>query len=68
MTCASYAHRIEKELSRSPGVRRAGVNLASSGATVEYDPDRIGVRQLMDTARAAGYGTARTGRTHFVVG
>jgi Cu+-exporting ATPase len=67
MTCASCAHRIEKELSRSPGVRRAGVNLASSRATVEYDPDRTGVRQLMDTVRAAGYGTAGTARADFVV-
>ncbi len=38
MTCAACARRIERKLSRAPGVRRAGVNFATSRATVEYDP------------------------------
>jgi Cu+-exporting ATPase len=67
MSCASCARRIEKELSQTPGVRRAGVNLATSRATVEYDPARTDVRQLMDTVKATGYGTAGTARADFVV-
>ena len=35
MTCASCAARIEKVLEKVPGVRSAGVNLATAKATVE---------------------------------
>lgn len=67
MTCAACANRIEKSLNRTPGVRRAGVNFATSRATVEYDPAATGVRQLMDTVREVGYGTAGTARADFTV-
>ena len=67
MTCASCANRIERALDRSPGVRKAGVNLATSRATVEYDPRTTGVRQLMDTVKEVGYGTAGTARADFIV-
>lgn len=67
MTCAACANRIEKSLNRTPGVRRAGVNFATSRATVEYDPAATGVRQLMDTVRDVGYGTAGTARADFTV-
>jgi len=67
MTCSACANRIEKSLQRSPGVRRAGVNFATSRATVEYDPAATGFRQLMDTVKDVGYGTAGTARADFVV-
>ena len=67
MTCAACARRVEKHLSQAPGVRRAGVNLATSRATVEYDPAATGVRQLMDAVKTTGYGTAGTARADFVV-
>ncbi|HET9148444.1 MAG TPA: heavy metal-associated domain-containing protein, partial [Acetobacteraceae bacterium] len=35
MTCASCAGRVEKALSRVPGVLRAEVNLATERATIE---------------------------------
>src|SRR5688500_9150840 len=38
MTCAACANRIERQLTRAPGVRSAGVNLATNRATVEFDP------------------------------
>ena len=38
MTCGSCAARVEKALSRQPGVASAGVNLASEKATVSFDP------------------------------
>ncbi|HVK37823.1 MAG TPA: heavy metal-associated domain-containing protein, partial [Candidatus Kapabacteria bacterium] len=44
MTCAACANRIERQLKRAPGVRVAGVNFATGRATVEYDPEAIGVR------------------------
>ncbi|MFN2399349.1 MAG: heavy metal translocating P-type ATPase, partial [Gemmatimonadaceae bacterium] len=67
MTCAACANRIEKNLAKAPGVRRASVNFASSRATVEYDPSATGVRQLMGTVRDVGYGTTGTARADFVV-
>ncbi|MBC8144581.1 MAG: heavy-metal-associated domain-containing protein, partial [bacterium] len=41
MTCAACASRIERQLVRAPGVRNAGVNLATNRATVEYDTSEI---------------------------
>jgi P-type Cu+ transporter len=67
MTCSACANRIEKSLQRAPGVRRVGVNFATSRASVEYDPRTTGVRQLMDTVKDVGYGTAGTARAGFVV-
>ena len=56
MTCASCAARIERGLKGLPGVRSAGVNLAMSRASVEYDPVRVDQRQLVDKIRETGYG------------
>ncbi len=67
MTCAACANRIERALTKTPGVRKAGVNLATSRATVEYDPDATGVRQLIERVQDVGYGTAGTATAEFVV-
>ena len=67
MTCASCANRIERSLANTPGVRTAGVNFATSRATVEYDPAATGVRQLIDRVKDVGYGTTGTARADFVV-
>ena len=67
MTCAACARRVEQSLTRAPGVRRAGVNFATSKATVEYDPRTTGARRLIDVVRDVGYGTAGTARADFVV-
>ena len=67
MSCAACARRVETALARAPGVRRAGVNLATSKATVEYDPAQAGVRDFVRVVRDAGYGTAGTARADFVV-
>ena len=67
MTCAACARRIETNLAKAPGVRRAGVNFATSRATVEYDPASTGVKQLVDVVRDVGYGTTGTARADFIV-
>src|SRR5215212_1599891 len=67
MSCAACARRIETALAKAPGVHRAGVNLATSRATVEYDPARAGVRDLVRVVEDAGYGTAGAARADFVV-
>ncbi|MDX6696534.1 MAG: P-type Cu+ transporter [Blastocatellia bacterium] len=67
MTCAACARRIERKLKKVSGVKQAGVNFATSRATVEYDPQATGVRQLIGAVKEVGYDTARTARAVFVV-
>jgi Cu+-exporting ATPase len=67
MSCASCARRVETSLARAPGVRRAGVNFATSRATVEYDPARTATRDLVDVVRDTGYGVAGEATAEFVV-
>lgn len=67
MTCAACARRIERKLKKVEGVRAAGVNFATSRATVEYDPQATGVRQLIGAVKEVGYDTAATARADFVV-
>ena len=67
MTCAACAGRIEKSLSKSDGVRKATVNLATSRATIEYDPAVTGIKQLAATVKDVGYGTTGTTRADFVI-
>lgn len=67
MSCASCARRVEKQLGNMPGVHRAGVNFASSRATVEYDSEQVGIRNLMAEIKRTGYDTAGSAQAEFVV-
>ncbi|MBM1171238.1 heavy metal translocating P-type ATPase [Microvirga arabica] len=55
MTCASCVGRVEKALSRVPGVLEANVNLATERASVRYlgGPDMVG--RLIDAVGQTGY-------------
>jgi Cu+-exporting ATPase len=55
MTCASCSSRVEKKLSRLPGVRSASVNLATHLATVMADPS-LASQDLETAVTDAGYG------------
>ncbi len=54
MSCAACARSIENQLSGTPGVATAHVNFATSTATVEFDPARTAVRDLVGRHRRAG--------------
>jgi Cu+-exporting ATPase len=56
MTCASCARRIERALSRAPGVAEASVNLATERAQVSYDPASASPADLIRSVEQAGYG------------
>ncbi len=56
MTCAACARTIERRLSKTAGVERASVNLATNTATVEYDPERVQVRDFVGAIEDLGYG------------
>lgn len=55
MTCAACANRVEKGLSKLPGVLEAHVNLAVEKASVIYDPSQVNVEQLAAKVRDLGY-------------
>src|SRR4051812_3592972 len=56
MTCAACQARVQRTLSRTPGVADAAVNLMMGNATVAYDPAAVNPAALVDTIRATGYG------------
>ena len=56
MSCAACARSIENQLASTAGVTRAHVNFATSTATVEFDPARAAVRNLVDAIEELGYG------------
>lgn len=55
MTCASCVGRVERALSRLPGVLEATVNLATERAQVRFVPAMIGVDELAAAVSDAGY-------------
>jgi len=56
MTCAACQARVQRALSKTPGVDTASVNLMMNTAAVTYDPAVASPRQLVDAVRATGYG------------
>jgi Cu+-exporting ATPase len=56
MTCAACARRIERRLSKTPGVRNAEVNFAIERARVEFSPAEIDRNRLRETIEEIGYG------------
>jgi Cu+-exporting ATPase len=55
MSCASCAANVERALKRVAGVRAANVNLATSQATVMFDPRQVDAGRLARAVRDAGY-------------
>ncbi|MGF6227297.1 Cu+-exporting ATPase [Inquilinus ginsengisoli] len=55
MTCAACATRVERALTRTPGVLRATVNLALERADIAIAPDGPDRAALAETVRGAGY-------------
>lgn len=55
MTCGSCASSIQKKLSQLEGVKSAVVDLATSSATVEYDPQMITPNSMQEAVENMGY-------------
>ncbi|MGE5334789.1 MAG: heavy metal translocating P-type ATPase [Nitrososphaerota archaeon] len=55
MTCASCVRRVERALSRTPGVSEANVNLATERATVTWNPAEVSLADLTSAVEKAGY-------------
>lgn len=56
MTCAACSARVEKVLTRQPGVLKAEVNLATEKARVSYRADAVEAPRLVAAVEKAGYG------------
>lgn len=56
MTCAACAARIDKTISKLPGVAAATVNLATEKLTVEYDEQLLSKTKINESIIKAGYG------------
>jgi P-type Cu+ transporter len=56
MSCAACAVNIEKSLKNLEGVEEAQVNLGTDEATVEYDSEKLRLRELEKAVEEAGYG------------
>ncbi|MFD2114316.1 heavy metal translocating P-type ATPase [Paenibacillus yanchengensis] len=55
MTCAACATRIEKGLSKMPGVSSATVNFALETARIEYSPEEVSTADLQAKVKQLGY-------------
>ncbi len=59
MSCAACSAKIERKLGKADGIINAAVNLATERATVDYDPVRIRVSEVIGIVEALGYGAVR---------
>jgi Cu+-exporting ATPase len=66
MTCANCVATVERSLKKIAGVGSAVVNLSSERATVEFDPQTVGLGDLIGRVERAGYGVA-TGEADLVI-
>ncbi len=55
MTCAACVGRVERTLTRQPGVEAATVNLATEQAVVTFDPATVDVAAMKAAVHDAGY-------------
>ncbi|MHC1758048.1 MAG: heavy metal translocating P-type ATPase [Negativicutes bacterium] len=55
MTCAACAARIEKGLSKMPGVEKSAVNFAAEKAGITYDPAQVSLKELAAKVADLGY-------------
>ena len=55
MVCAACTAAIEKALKKLDGVSRAEINLGTEMASVEYDPEKLGLIDIEKAIRDVGY-------------
>jgi Cu+-exporting ATPase len=58
MHCASCVGNVEEALLKVPGVLAARVNLASEKASVDIDPARASIPEMLKSVEEAGYGAS----------
>jgi len=66
MTCANCVATIERNLKKLDGVQSAVVNLSSERGTVDFDPTKLGLGDIIARVNRAGYGVA-TGEAELII-
>ncbi len=58
MTCANCVATVERSLKKLDGVQNAVVNLSSERATVDFQPEKLALPDMIARVQRAGYGVA----------
>jgi Cu+-exporting ATPase len=66
MTCANCVATVERNLKKLEGVQSAVVNLSSERATVDFEPEKLKLSDVIARVQRAGYGVA-TGEADLVI-
>jgi Cu+-exporting ATPase len=66
MTCANCVATVERNLKKLDGVQSAVVNLSSERATVDFEPAKLQLTDVIARVNRAGYGVA-TGEADLVI-
>ena len=66
MTCANCVATVERNLKKLDGVQSAVVNLSSERATVDFEPAKLNLSDMIGRVQRAGYGVA-TGEADLII-
>src|SRR5512138_2631541 len=66
MTCANCVATVERNLKKMDGVKTAVVNLSSERATVDFEPAKLQLTDMIARVNRAGYGVA-TGEADLII-
>ena len=59
MTCSNCAMNVERSVNKLPGIMDVNVNFANEQAGISYDPEKVGLDDLIKNVQGAGYGVAK---------
>ena len=55
MTCSACSNGLEKFLNKQDGIKKASVNLVMANASIEYDDKKLGIEDLNQFVKKAGF-------------
>ena len=58
MTCSACSNGLEKYLNKQEGIQNASVNLVMANALIEYDEQKIEIKQIENFIKKAGFKSA----------
>ena len=55
LDCPACAINIDGSLEETPGIKKAETNYASSQTNIEFDPEKIGEKEIKQIIKKTGY-------------
>ncbi|HOJ10266.1 MAG TPA: heavy metal translocating P-type ATPase [Clostridiales bacterium] len=55
MTCTACAKAVERSVGKLEGVNKAIVNFATEKLDIEFDENKVGINNILETVKKAGY-------------